>query len=208
MSVIVNNWTSGKPNVSPGATGIQSIKHIPACRVFVKAAESITAAPVYTYAAYSFKTNGIAPTGWTDLGTTQATGKITYTKNLKKVQTGLDKVTRSVYIGEKDANIEVDLTQLDDLLLTNLGFNGSAVTAGSTFNFQFGQEDVVQKALLLVYANKIDGKEIHWYHPAAYISVSLKENSDELDVTLQAECTAFTAIGATNDSLMSVTVFA
>jgi hypothetical protein len=176
--------------------------------VFVKTADSITAAPIYTYTAYAFKTNGVLPAGWTDLGTTSANGKVTYTKNMKKVQTGLDKVTRAIYIDEKSAQIECELTQLDDLLLTTLGFNGSTVVSGSVQNFQLGQEDVVQKALLLVYANKLDGKEIHWYHPGAYINCVFNDAADGVTVKIDAECTAFTAAGATNDSLLSVTVFA
>jgi hypothetical protein len=208
MAVVVNNWTTGKPMATNGSTGVQSVKHIPAARAFIKASDSILAAPVNSYAAYSFKTNGVAPVGWTDLGTTSGNGKVTYTKSMKKVQTGLDNVTRLVYINDKSAQLQIDLTQLDDYLLTQLGFNASVITSGSTVNFQIGQEDVVEKALLLVYANKLDGKEIHWYHPSAKMAVTFQENGDEVGVRVDCELTAFTASGATVDSLVSVTVFA
>lgn len=208
MAVLVNNWTTQKPLSANGSTGVQSIKHIPAARVFIKAADSITATPVLAYAAYTFKTNGVVPTGWTDLGISNGNGKVTYTKTQKKVTTGLDKVTRAVYIEEKTAELEFDLAQLDDYLLTQLGFNASVITAGSTVNFQLGQEDVVEKAVLLVYANKLDGKEIHWYHPAAKLNVTFQESGDEVGVKVVAELTAFTAAGASIDSLVSTTVFA
>lgn len=208
MPVLINAWTQQKPMVALGATGVQSIKVIPACRVFIKTADITTAAPVNTYAAYSFKTLGLTPTGWTDLGITNGMGKVTYTKNVAKVTTGMDKVVRKTYVSEKSAVCEFDLSQLDDYVMTQLGFNSSVITAGSTVNFQLGQEDVVERALLLVYANKLDGKEIHWYHPAAQMVVNPLETNGELALHVSADLIAFTALGAAVDSLVSCTIFA
>ncbi len=210
MSVLVNNWTQGTPLTNPAGavTGTQSLVHIPACRVFVKAADSTTAAPIYSYTNYSFKTNGVAPSGWTDLGTMAATGKFTYNKTLKKIQTGIDNIVQMEYVESRDAMMEFDLRQMDDYILQKLGFNASTLTPGSVINFQIGQEDIVQLALLMVYANKIDSKEIHWYHPSAKLSVSFKDNSDEIDVSVQAEMTGFTAQGQSALSLVSTTIFA
>jgi hypothetical protein len=75
MAVLTNNWTQQVPLSAVGATGIQSIRFIPACRVFLKTPDSKTAAPVNQMAAYSMKTNGITPTGWTDTGIMDAPGK-------------------------------------------------------------------------------------------------------------------------------------
>jgi hypothetical protein len=209
MAVLTNNWTQQVPLSAVGATGIQSIRFIPACRVFLKTPDSKTAAPVNQMAAYSMKTNGITPTGWTDTGIMDAPGKITYTKNKKKIQTGIDKVTRATYIESREASVSFDLTQIDDVVMTALGFVNSVITAGSTVNFQLGQEDVIQKAMLMVYANKLDGKEIQWYHPSAEIDVDIDMSSDAVVAKCNADLVAFIAAGGyTVSSLLSATIFA
>jgi hypothetical protein len=160
-------------------------------------------------AAYSMKTNGTTPAAWTDTGVMEETGKITYTKSKKKITTGIDKVVRATYIESKEATMEFTLTQVDDLLLAALGFNASVITAGSTKNFQLGQEDVVQKALLMVYANKLDGKEIQWYHPSAELDVQIDEMNDAVVLKVTADLVAFMGAGGyTVSSLISATVFA
>lgn len=208
MPVLTNNWTAQKPFTYTGETGAQMVRLIPACRAFLKAADSVTAAPVNTYSAFTFKTNGAIPSGWTDLGVMNGSGTITYNKNKVKVQTGIDKVVRGVYIDEKTAELAFTLSQLDDYLLNALGFSASVITAGSTKQYRIGKEDVVEKALLLVYANKLDGKEIHWYHPAAQLVAAFEESEGGMAISVTAELIAFTASGDTTDMLVSTTVFA
>lgn len=208
MPVISNNWTTGHPFTTVGNTGAQSIVHIPATRAFIKAPDSTTAAPVLAYSSYSFKTNGIAPTGWVDLGPMSSTAKLTYTKSQKKVQMGIDKVTRLIYVDQKDAMLEFDLMQLDDYILGQLGFTSNVYVAGSVVNFQIGQEDVVNNAMLVVYDNKADGKEVHYYHPSAALTITFVQNGDQMGAKVQAELPAFTAAGASKDSLISCNVFA
>jgi hypothetical protein len=205
LSVIVNRNTTQTPNALQGNTGVQVIRFIPACRVYVKSPDSTTAAPVQ---AYYTKSNGSTPTGWTDLGIMNGPGAITYTKNKKKVQTGIDKITRAVYIEEKGAVIDIDLDQFDDTVLTQLtGLTPSIITAGSITNLQIGQEDVVQKALLFVCQNKLDGKEIQWYHPSAQIAFTIEYSDDAMRVKMSSELIAFTASGQSIDTLMSTTIF-
>ena len=218
MSVIINKNTQQTPLSNPtgAATGVQSIKFIPAGRVYIKATpDSTTAAPVNLYAAYAQKSNGATPTTpatltgtYVDLGTMLTPGKLTYNKVQKKVQTGLDKITQLVYVESRDANLEFELTQLDDYILQKLGFVASVITAGSSINFQIGQEDVVNAALLVVYQNKLDGKEIQWYHPSAALTVTFNQSGDELSVKVSCELIAFTASGASLMSLVSTTIFA
>lgn len=206
--VIVNNFTTQKPLSVLGSTGNQVLTMIPASRVFIKPAESITAAPVGNYAAYSFKTNGTAPTGWSDLGIMDAPGKLTYNKQVEKIATGMDKVVRKVYAKSKEATLDFSLWQTDDYLLSQLGFSGSVATAGSSMNFLVGQEDVFTAALLCVYCNKIDGKEMHVYHPAAALTVSFDLSSDKLLTKVTADLTAFTPAGASVDALYATNIFA
>jgi hypothetical protein len=221
MSVIINKNTQQSPLTNPAGaqTGLQSIKFIPAGRVYLKTApDSTTAAPVNVYAAYTQKSNGqtiTAPVGtgvtvgsYVDLGIMLTPGKLTYNKVQKKVQTGLDKITQLIYVESRDANLEFELTQLDDYILQQLGFKASVITAGSSINFQVGQEDVVNCALVVVYQNKIDGKEIQWYHPSAALTVTFNQSGDELSVKVMCELIAFTAAGSSLLSLVSTTVFA
>ena len=84
---------------------------IPASRVFVKSADSITATPVSAYANYSFKTNGQTPAGWIDLGVMDAPAKLMYTKTLGKLQTGVEKISRRTYSTAKEANLDFSLWQ-------------------------------------------------------------------------------------------------
>lgn len=220
MAVIVNKNTQQTPlsNPSGAVTGVQSIKFIPAGRVYLKTSpDSTTATPVNLYAAYTQKSNGqtvVAPVGagvtagsYVDLGIMLTPGKLTYNKVQKKVQTGLDKITQLIYVESRDASLEFELTQLDDYLLQQLGFVASVITAGSSINFQVGQEDVINAALIVVYQNKIDGKEIQWYHPSAALTVTFNQNGDELSIKVHAEMVAFQAVGASLLSLVSTTVF-
>lgn len=207
MSVIINRNTTQSPVVAAGNTGSQVIRFIPGSRVYVKTPDSTTSAPV---ASNFSKSNGATPAGYTDLGIMSGPGTVVYTKNKVKVQTGIDKVVRATYIGEKLCNIQADLDQFDDSALAQMtGLSPSIITAGSVVNFQVGQEDVVNKALLLVCQNKLDGKEIQFYHPSAQLSFSIKYTGEQMLLAMDAELVAFnTAAGAAIDSLMSVTVFA
>jgi hypothetical protein len=206
---IVNNFTTQKPLTILGSTGNQVLNAIPASRVFIKAVDSLTATPIDTYTAYTFKTNGATPTGWSDAGIMDTPGKLTYKKNEKKVTTGIDKVIRAVYSESKEASIDITLVQMDDYLLSLLGFNGSVATAGSSMNFLVGQEDIIQKALLCVYSNKLDGKEFHVYHPAAYLNCTFDMASDKMVVKVSAELVPFTpATGPSVEALYALNIFA
>lgn len=220
MAVIVNKNTQQTPLGNPvgSVTGVQSIRFIPAGRVYVKTSpDSVTAAPVNVYAAYTQKSNGatvVAPAGtgvtagtYLDLGIMSTPGKLTYNKNQKKIQTGIDKITQLIYVESRDASLEFNLDQLDDYILQQLGFSASVITNGSSINFQIGQEDVVTLAMVVVYQNKIDGKEIQWYHPAAAFTVTFDSSADQLSVKCNVELTAYTAAGASLLSLISTTVF-
>jgi hypothetical protein len=205
--VIVNNFTTQKPLTVLGNTGVQLLGLIPASRVFIKASDLDSAAPIHLYSDFSFKTRGQTPAGWKDLGIMDAPGKLTYTKDIAKVQTGIDKVTRKTYAKSKEATLDFSLWQTDDYILSALGFQGSVTTAGSSMTFLIGQEDVFQCALLCVYCNKLDGKELHVYHPNASLSVSFDSSNDKLLTKVSVDLTAFTPEGGTTDALYSLNVF-
>lgn len=152
----LSNKNTRQNPVTSGRTGTQVIKFIPAPRVYVKAVDSISAAPVQNYFA---KSAGVTPSGWTDLGIIESVATVTYTKTLKEIKTGIDLVLRQSYVSEKTAEIQFNLSQFDDNAFESIsGISASVIISGSTINYQVGNEDIQSKALLLVLQNKLDGK--------------------------------------------------
>jgi hypothetical protein len=205
MAITVNKNTTQTP-IQTGRTGTQSIKFISAPRIYVKAADSISAAPVQSYFT---KSNGVTPTGWTDLGIVRGAAKVTYNQKATEVTTGIDKVTRSAYTSERKGAIDFTLDQLDDVALEQVsGMTASVITAGSVVNYQFGTVDLTQLAILLVSQNKLDGKEWQFYNPNAFLDFSFDDSGDSVGIKINAILPYFGAVGQTNQSLFSVTMFA
>jgi hypothetical protein len=189
MAVITNIQSRQDPMTTDGATGVQVVKFIDCPRVFIKDPD-VTPTPYATKVADTG-----TPADWTDLGIVNGKMKITYTKTEKEVRTGLDEVLRAIYVGKKTAGAEFDLSQFDDVVLSNLsGLTASVTGSGSAAKAQFavGSEDVVQKALLLVLQNKLDGKEIQFYHPNAYLSFEVMDSGEETLYKGKANFIAFT----------------
>jgi hypothetical protein len=206
MAIIVNKNTSQQPQTSIGRTGTQSIKFIDAPRVYVKAPESQTAAPV---ASYFTKSNGVTPSGWTDLGIVNGKAKVTYTKKQKDVRTGIDNVFRSAYSDQKDCTLEFDMSQVDDILLETVsGLAASVLVSGSVVSYSVGQEDLTQLAILLVNQNKLDGKEWQYYNPCAYMNFVFSEATDAMEMKVTASLPSFLAVGATKEQTVNITLFA
>lgn len=186
MAVIKNLNTRQNPVATPGLTGTQSVKFIPGPRLYMKTLD-VTPTPVTT------KSNGTVPAGWTDLGIVNGPAKVTYTKTVKEVRTGMDEILRAEYIGKIVAGLECDLSQFDDLALAEVsGLSASQIVNGSTYQFLMGSEDVVQKAILLVLQNKLDGKEHSWYNSDAYLTFDIAEVSGELILKVKADLPAMT----------------
>lgn len=199
MAVITNLNTTQTP-ITTGLTGTQVIKFIDAPRVYIKAKDTVATVPYV-------KSGGVKPTGWTDLGVVEGKVKVAYTKERKEIRTGIDQVLRAAYAGQKSASFEFVLTQFDDVVLKELsGLSASVITSGSIVQFSLGQDDVVERALLFVSQNKLDGKEIQFYHPAAFISFGIEDAGDATVCRGRGDLAAFTLGGA--DTLMSTTVFA
>ena len=206
MAVISNKNTSQRGMSTPGRTGTQTVKWIPAPRVYVKVADPQVGAPVQNYFT---KSNGVTPLGWTDLGSVLGAAKITYTAKVKEVNTGIDNYFRGAYLDGKSGNIEFELEQMDDVALEQVtGLTASVVTAGSVVNYQVGQNDLNILALLLVTQNKFDGKEWQFYNPAAYLNFTFADSGDALTLKTTGYLPFFTALGQTAESMISSTLFA
>lgn len=199
MAVITNKNTSQTP-VSTGLTGTQVVKFIDAARVYVKTKDT-NATPV------TAKSNGSTPSGWTDLGIVDGKVKITYEKELFEVRTGIDSILRSTFVKQRTGMFEFTLSQFDDVVIKELsGITPSTLSAGSTVQFAIGQEDVIDKALLLVVQNKLDGKEWQFYAPAAQMTFNIGDAGEATVVNGKGNLPAFTFNSL--DTIMVMTVFA
>ena len=186
--------------VAAGLTGQQTTKWIDAPRIYIKSTDS-TPTPVV------IKSNGALPTGWTDLGIVNGKFKITYQKDVKEVRTGIDETLRAIYIGKKTAKFEFQLSQFDDVTMSQLsGLTASQITNGSIYQYGVGIEDVVQKALLLVSQNKLDGKEWQFYSPLAYLSFGITDNNQETVLAGVGDLPSFAWAGS--QALMVSSIFA
>ena len=206
MAIVINKNTAGTPLSTVGRTGTQGIKFIPAPRIYVKTADSITAAPVQNYFT---KSAGVTPAGWTDLGIVRGVAKVAYTAKAKDISTGIDQVLRGQYLETRGCVIEFNLSQLDDVVLEQVsGVAASVVTAGSVVNYLFGSTDLNQMAMLIVYTNKLNGKEWQFYNPNAFINFTFDSQADAMELKCTAGLPFFTAAGASVETCLSTTVFA
>jgi hypothetical protein len=194
--------------VVAGRSGTQSIKWIPAPRVYVKTSDATVSSPVQSYFT---KSNGVTPTGWTDLGSVLGSAKVAYSQKVKEVSTGMDSYFRGAYVDSKIGQVEFNLSQLDDVVLEQItGLSASVITSGSIINYQIGQLDLNQMALLLVVQNKFDSKEWQFYNPNAFLNFAFEEQGDALSLKVTGYLPFFTAAGAlgTKEGMLSATVFA
>lgn len=204
MAVATNKNTRQNP-LDQGKTGTQSIRFLPAPRVYIKAEDSLTAAPVQSYYGRS---NGNTPAGWTDLGIVEGFATVTYTKDINEIRTGVDSVLRQSYVRQKNADIQFNLAQFDDSAFENIsGLSASTIISGSTINYQVGSEDVISKATLLVLVNKLDNKEIHLYSPSCDFAFSIVQNGDFMEMQVDGKLKSFTASGSAAESFFSITFY-
>jgi len=199
MAVISNRNTQGTP-IGPGLTGVQVVRFVDADRVYIKSPDALTGVVIPTT-----KSNGTTPAGYTDLGIIDGKLKITYDKKSKDVLTGIDNYFRSEYVSEKTCMFEFNLSQFDDVVLASIsGLSASMITSSTTYVFNVGQEDIVQKALILVSQNKLDGKELQYYNPGAYLNFGFADSGDAVILKCTAKLPFFTAVGQSSEQLMGL----
>jgi hypothetical protein len=173
---ISNRNTQQTPITTLGLTGAQLIKMVPASRFYIKSVDVPAAVPIV-------KSNGTTLTGWTDLGIIDGAAKTTYQKDTTRVEVGIEKILEGIYTTKKAATIEVNLQQFDDTVLAAIsGLTPSTITTGSIVSFPIGSEFVVQKAILLVSQNVLDGKEMQFYNPQAFLSFNIDTSGDMMSV--------------------------
>jgi hypothetical protein len=193
--------TSNRNTQQPPITG-NSIKLILAERCY--------AAPTgqtYDHSVPSKLSDNLPASPWVDLGIVEGSKvTITYNKDVAYVETGIDKIRRGSYLRGKNAQAKFQLTQVDHTVYGALGLNVDAVSGG--YQVIVGQEDVVEKALLFVGTNKLDGKEHQTYSDDAAVSFGYAEAEDARLIDVTAELFAFTPYGESVDALYVLWILA
>lgn len=158
------------------------------------------------YADPTAKLDGADPAApWVDLGIVEGSKvNLTYSKETNYIETGIEKIRRGAYITGKTAQMTFDLSQFDSGVLEEIsGLTADAVGAIGK-KFHIGQEDLVQRALLVVGTNKIDGKEHQYYCKKGALTWSIEEADDARILRVVADLFAFTPGGETVDAFMTV----
>lgn len=178
-----------------------SIKVVLAQRVYVAPADT-------AYSDPGAKLDGADPAApWVDLGIVEGSKvNMTYTKETNYIETGIEKIRRGAYITGKTCQLQFDLSQFDmDVLEEISGLTPDAVGAiGSKIHL--GQEDFVEKALLIVGTNKIDGREHQYYCKKGSLVWSIEEADDARILRVTADLYAFTPSGETIDAFVTMYV--
>lgn len=170
-----------------------SVKTVLAERCFIAAADT-------AYSDPGAKLDGATPSGWTDLGIVAGSKvTLTYTKEIRYIETGIDKIARGAYTMGKSAECQFTLEQYDlDTLALITGLTVDAVGAIGG-KLHIGQDDIIERALLFVGTNKVDGKEHHCYCKKGVINYAMQDQDDARVLNVTSRLYAFTASGETVD---------
>jgi hypothetical protein len=202
MAITSNVNTTQASMQALGRTGVQSVKFIPAPRVYITLPVGTGSVPVP-----SVISNGVTPDGFIDLGAVSGNVKIDYVRKVVEVTTGIDNYFRGAYGGGTTNTVEFYLEQFDDVVLENITGLASTIISNAVANYQTGQGDLQQLSLLLVVQNKFDGKEFQFFNPNTYLNFSFENSGDDLMLKCTGYLPYFTAASQPTESIMSVTVF-
>lgn len=202
MPIVVNKNTTQTPISTVGHTGQQSVKFIPAPRVYLQNPNSLFQAPYFAVAS-----QGNTPYGWTDLGIVDGNAQVNYNHSTAEVATGLEGNLRTVVTTGKSAQITFSLQQFDDVVFEQITGELPNVVNSSVVSYGLGTQTLKQAALLLVVQNKLDGKEWQFYNPAALLNFNLTTGTDSMELQVVGYLPAFQVVGQTKEQLMSVTCF-
>jgi hypothetical protein len=198
---IVNKNTTQTPLSRVGRTGAQSIKWIPAPRVYVAQPDVLMGTTIP-----SVPSKGTTPAGFTDLGIVDGLAPIIFTMQANPISCGLDNKLRMVVRQSVTATTQFKLSQLDDIVLQTISGTPPAYTTANSATYLLGQKPLHQMALLLVCQNKFDGKEWQYYNPGAFLNFDFSADSGGLQVT--GYLPWFTADGQTQEAAFAASLFA
>src|SRR3954469_9315670 len=157
MPILTNKYTKQPPIAGASTAAVM------AERVYIAAFST-------NYTAPTARLDGADPAApWAagDLGVIKDSRvNLNYTKEIKYVETGIEKVRRGAYSLSKTVEMSFMMEQSDVgpvSLLTGLAITTSwtSIPANGASLLHVGQDDVVEKGLLFIGTNKSDGKEHH-----------------------------------------------
>lgn len=189
----VSNKLTKQPPISGASTAV-----VLAERVYIAAADT-------AYATPAARLDGADPGGsWVDLGVVKDSRvNLAYTKEIRYVETGIERVRRGSYSVSKNAETTFMLEQYDlDVvsLLTGLSIDAVGGIGGV---LHIGQDDVVEKALLFIGINKVDGKEHHIYCKKGTVAFQVQQEDDRRILSVSASLYPFVPSGETEEAFYS-----
>lgn len=197
-----NKWTQGSP--LSGAT----TRAVLAERCYIADADTSYSDPTDKYA-------GGDPSSWDDLGIIKDSQvQLAYTKEIKPVETGIEKVLRGTYSMSKKCTATFTLEQFDLAtlaLVTDLSVQDvkkTVLTVETTIGgkMHIGQDDVVEKALLFLGTNKVDGKEYQHYCKKASLTYNIEQADDSRVLKVDAMFYAFLPAGESVEAFFTLYV--
>lgn len=190
-----NKWTQ-QPPLSGSSTRV-----VLAERAFIAPSDTVYADPTAKLAG----TDPASP--WADLGIVKDSKiLLTYTKDTKPVETGIEKVLRGTYVLGKKATATFTLEQYDIGTLALVGGLTPTAVGAIGNKVQIGQDDIVEGALLFLGTNKVDAKEFHHYTKKASLSWSIAEDGDARVMKVDAMLYSFLAAGETVEGFVTMIV--
>lgn len=195
MSNVSNKYTKQPPLAG------SSTKVVLAERAFIAPADTVYTDPVA-------RLDGVDPGApWEDLGIVGGSKiQMAYTKDIRYVETGIEKVRRGSYLLGKTAEATFMLEQYDISALEALtGLTAAAVGAIGS-KIQIGQDDIREVALLFVGCNKVDGKEYHTYCKKGTLSFNIQQEDDFRVMSVSCSLYPFIAVGETEEGYFTMIV--
>jgi hypothetical protein len=163
-------------------------------RVYIAAADTAYVDPVA-------RLDGGDPVGWNDLGVVMNSRvNLAYTKDIRYVETGIEKVRRGAYSLGKTAECTFTLEQFDLTIMERITGLTQDVVGANSGKLHLGQDDIVERALLFIGVNKVDNKEHHVYCKKGTISFNLNQEDDARVIQVTASLYPFVPSGETEEA--------
>ena len=185
---------SNKYTKQPPISG-SSTKVVLAERVYIAPADTVYADP-------SARLDGADPGGaWIDLGVVMNSRvNLTYTKDIRYVETGIERVRRGAYSLGKTAECTFTLEQFDIGAMEQVTDLTAGVVGAIGEKLHIGQDDIVDKALLFIGVNKVDDKEHHVYCKKGTIAFNIAQEDDFRVLQVTSSLYPFVPAGETEEA--------
>lgn len=176
----------------------QTVRAVLAERVYIAPADT-------AYADPAARLEGADPSApWVDLGVVGGSRvNLTYTKDIRYVETGIERVRRGAYSLQKTAECAFMLEQYDLTIVERLTGLSQDVVGANSGKLHIGQDDIIERALLFVGTNKTDNKEHHIYCKKGTIAYNVGQEDDARVLNVTASLYPFVPSGETEEAFFT-----